>query len=116
MSLTPLIHPILPKTNPNTFQFLISLLTLLLTFATALPTPSPISTTQHDEGDDDETSTNASIDVIFKAQYTLVCHAGLSASVCAAEYATYCSDNGGFFSHGAPDGKSCTSRQCYCSR
>ncbi|KAL5316788.1 hypothetical protein ACEPPN_015839 [Leptodophora sp. 'Broadleaf-Isolate-01'] len=92
------------------FRLLTSLLALLFTlftFTTALPTTSPTT---------DNSSTKPATDTISQAQATLVCHSGLPASVCAAGYSASCSDNGGFYSHPAENGRSCTSRQCYCIR
>lgn len=97
-------------TLTNTTQLLTSLLALLFTlftFTTALPTTSPTT---------DNSSTKPATDTISQAQATLVCHSGLPASVCAAGYSASCSDNGGFYSHPAENGRSCTSRQCYCIR
>ncbi|KAG4411375.1 hypothetical protein IFR04_015482, partial [Cadophora malorum] len=60
------------------------ILTTLSTLALSLPTTESLSS----------------------AQAKLVCHSGLPASVCAAEYDASCSENGGFYGHPAQDGRS----------
>ncbi|CZT10318.1 uncharacterized protein RCO7_15061 [Rhynchosporium graminicola] len=97
---------------------LLSLLTLLstITITTAVPTALPVTTSHKDSIDDNQISPQSTVDAQSQAQYTLSCHSGLSASICASQYSASCSDNGGFFSHPAEDGRSCTSRQCGCSR
>ncbi|KAK0102089.1 hypothetical protein ONS95_001112 [Cadophora gregata] len=89
------------------FELLTLVLTLLFTLTLSLPTAVPTT---------EDTSVSPATDINSEAQTTLVCHSGLPASVCASVYGASCSDNGGFYSHPAPDGKSCTSRQCFCRR
>lgn len=93
-------------------QLLTTLLSLFMTLTSAIPIDST--------SDSDLTSiiadtldTTDTTDVLDTTQSTLVCHAGLPASVCASQYGTSC--DGGFYGGRIADnGRSCTSRQCFC--